>query len=147
MSGSDDGSVRVWDIETGRQIGDALQHGCIVGCLDTSGHHLATCSGDVWTVFGEVCVWELGPKRGGGAHAGAGAGGWVGESLHGTSSNVVDIVNRRGCGAVGIRLGGFGMFRESEEERAENQKRMVQDDVRAYYAWMHRSGGGLPTTS
>jgi len=145
VSGSDDGSVRIWDVETGRQIGDALQHGCIVGCLDASGHHLATCSGDVWTVYGEVCVWDLGRRRGGVKCAGI--EGWTGEILRGTSSTEVDILSRRkrdGCGATNIRLGNLGMYRESDKEKEENQKRLLQDDVRAYHAWMHRSGGGLP---
>jgi hypothetical protein len=60
---------------------------------------------------------------------------------------VVNILSRRkrdGCGAMSIRLGNLGMYRESDKEKEENQKRLLQDDVRAYRAWMHRSGGGLP---
>lgn len=33
---------------------------------------------------------------------------------------------------------------EVEREKEEKEKRLLQDDVRAYYAWLDRSGGANP---
>ena len=56
VTGSDDGTARVWDARTGKPVTEPLEHRALVtaAAFSPDGAHLVTASGD-----GTARIWDL----------------------------------------------------------------------------------------